>query len=72
MKLEEVKKQYDGEWIAFLIRKGKEDQEIEGDLILHDPDRRALHQKLRDKYVKDAYVTFAGPLVKPGYSVMFL
>jgi hypothetical protein len=70
--LEQVKRKYSGEWIAFLVHKEKEEiEKIEGEVIEHNLDRRELHKRLRERGVKNAYITFAGPLIKPGYSVMF-
>ena len=70
--LEQAKTKYSGEWIAFLVYEEKEEiEKIEGEVIEHHKDRRKLHERLRQRNVKNAYVTFAGPLIKPGYSVMF-
>lgn len=70
--LEEAKKKFSGEWIAFLVHEEKEELEkMEGEVIEHHRDRRELHKKLRERNVRNAYITFAGPLIKPGYSVMF-
>jgi hypothetical protein len=44
--------------------------ELLGQVIAHNPDRRELHRELREKKVDRAYVTFAGPVVKPGYAVI--
>jgi hypothetical protein len=67
----EAKKQYDGEWIAFLIQQDGRDKEPCGEILDHDTDKRELHKKLRNKKIKEAYITFAGPVVKPGYEVLF-
>jgi len=70
--LEQAKKSYSGEWIAFIVKKEKEAvDKLEGEVIEHDISRRELHRRLRERNIKKAYVTFAGPLIKPGYSVMF-
>lgn len=71
-KLKEAKKKYKGEWIAFLVKEVTKKGELLGKLIAHDKDRRHLHRILRGKKVKSAYVTFAGPILKPGYAVMFI
>jgi len=71
MKLQEAKKKYKGEWLAFLVVKEIKGKEVEGRVLVHTKDRRLLHQILRDKRVKNAYITYAGPMVKPGYAVMF-
>ncbi len=68
--LEDVKQQYAGEWLAFLVTEETPTGVLLGHLIAHNPDRRELHRELREKQVKQAYVTFAGPVVKPGYAVI--
>lgn len=70
MSLEQVKQQYAGQWLAFLVTQETPAGELLGQLIAHNPDRRELHRKLRKKKVERAYVTFAGPVVKPGYAVI--
>lgn len=70
MSLEQVKQQYAGQWLAFLVTEETPAGELLGQLIAHNPDRRELHRKLRKKKVERAYVTFAGPVVKPGYAVI--
>ncbi len=69
--LEEAKQRYAGEWLAFSITEEAPTGELFGYMIAHNSDRRELHQELRKKEVKDVYVTFAGPPVKPGYTVIF-
>ena len=70
--LEQAKKKYAGEWIAFIVKEEKDEVEkLEGEVIEHHKDRRELHKRLRERNIKNAYITFAGPLIKPGYSVMF-
>ena len=68
--LEQVKQQYAGQWLAFLVSEETPAGELLGRLIAHNPDRRELHRELRDNKVERAYVTFAGPVVKPGYAVI--
>jgi len=70
MSLEQAKQQYAGQWLAFLVIEETPAGELLGQLIAHNPDRRDLHRELREKKVKQAYVTFAGPVVKPGYAVI--
>jgi len=70
--LEQAKKKYAGEWIAFIVKEEKDEiEKLEGEVIEHHKDRRELHKRLRERNIKNAYITFAGPLIKPGYSVMF-
>ena len=68
--LDEIKRQYPSQWIAFLVSEEKPTGEIVGELIAHNSDRRDLHEELRNKKIRKAYVTFAGPVVKPGYAVI--
>jgi|GEM_PF-993741 hypothetical protein len=68
--LEQAKRQYAGQWLAFLVSEETPTGEVLGHVIAHDPDRRELHRKLREKKVERAYITFAGPVVKPGYAVI--
>lgn len=71
MNLEDLKKKYEREWIALKILKEDETGNIiECELIAHNRERAKLHKELREKDVKDAYVTFAGEL-EPEYAVMF-
>jgi hypothetical protein len=68
--LEQVKQQYAGQWLAFLVIEETPTGELLGQLLARNPDRRELHRELREKKVKQAYITFAGPVVKPGYAVI--
>lgn len=71
MNVEEVKRKYEREWLALKIM--KEDNAgniLECELIAHNREKRKLHEELREKEVKDAYITFAGE-IEPGYVVMF-
>lgn len=70
MNLEQVKQKYAGQWLAFLVSEETPDGELLGQLLAHNQDRRELHRELREKKVKRAYITFAGPVVKPGYVVI--
>ena len=68
--LEEAEREYAGQWLAFLVTEEMPTGELLGQVIAHNPDRRELHRELREKKVDRAYVTFAGPVVKPGYAVI--
>ena len=71
--LKEAKQLYPQEWIAFHVEEEGEDvDEARGQVLDHHRDRREVHRRLRERAVKDAYITFAGPLIRPGYEVMFL
>jgi len=68
--LEKAKQKYAGQWLAFLVTEETLTGELLGQVITHNYDRRELHKELREKKVDRAYVTFAGPVVKPGYAVI--
>ena len=50
---------------------GEEVDEARGQVLDHHRDRREIHRRLRERGVKEAYITFAGTLIRPGYEVMF-
>lgn len=70
MTWEEVQKQYAGEWVALNIE--REAPPNEGRVLLHHADRHEFDRLLLAQGLKDVYITFAGELVKPGYSVLFV
>jgi len=71
--LKEAKRRYPQEWVAFKVEKeGKNVDDAQGQVLDHDKDRREIHRRLREKKIKEVYLTFAGPLIRPGYEVMFL
>jgi hypothetical protein len=69
MKLEEAKTRHRGEWLAF--RALEERDNPEGEVLLHNKDRRAFDKELLERRLTDVYITFAGPVVPEGYAVMF-
>jgi hypothetical protein len=72
MKLEEAKTLYPGEWIAFRpFEESDKSNNPEGEVILHNKDRRAFDKELLERGLIDIYITFAGPPVPEGYEVMF-
>lgn len=68
--LGQAKQRYAGQWLAFLITEETPTGELLGQLLAHNPDRRELHRELRKRKVERAYITFAGPVIKPGYTVI--
>jgi hypothetical protein len=68
--LEQMKQEYAGQWLAFLVMEETPTGELLGQLVAHDSDRRELHRQLREQGIAQVYVTFAGPVVKPGYAVI--
>ena len=71
MTLKEAKEKFKNEWIAFFVKEEMEDGELVGEILDHDFDKSTLHERLRQKKMKYAYITYAGPYIKPGYEVMF-
>lgn len=74
MKLEEAKTLYSGEWIAFRPFEESEfdkSDNPEGEVVLHNKDRRTFDKELLERGLIDIYITFAGPPVPEGYEVMF-
>jgi hypothetical protein len=69
MKLEDAKKLFQGEWIAF--RTFEEGDNPEGEVILHHKDRRTFDKELLQQGLTDIYITFTGPPVPEGYAVIF-
>ncbi|MBI3248945.1 MAG: hypothetical protein HYZ50_20785 [Deltaproteobacteria bacterium] len=70
--LKEAKRRYPQEWLAFKVEKeGSSIDTMRGQVLEHDKDRREIHRRLREKKIKEVYLTFAGPLIRPGYEVMF-
>lgn len=70
MRIEEAKALYPGEWIGF--HTSEEGDNPEGEVVLHDRDRRAFDSALLQRRLTDVYITFAGPPVPEGYAAMFL
>ena len=69
MKLQDAKNRYSGEWIAF--RPSGEGQNPEGEVVIHNPERTAFDRALVEQRITGVYITFAGPLVKEGFTVIF-
>ena len=69
MKLEEAKKVFQGEWIAF--RSLEEGDNPEGEVVLHHKDRRTFDKELLQGGLTEVYITFAGPPVPEGYAAIF-
>ena len=69
MRLDEAKTRYEGEWVAF--RPFEESDNPEGEVVLHDRNRRIFDRELVKRALTDVYITFAGPPVPEGYAVMF-
>ena len=70
LSLEKAKEMYSGEWIAFIVKEKTSKGELIGEVVAHNIDRRELHRELRKRGIKHAYITFAGPVPKPGYVII--
>ena len=71
MNPEQLRKKYEREWIALkILKEDKTGNILECELIARNREKAKLHKELREKEVKDAYITFTGEL-EPGYVVMF-
>jgi len=70
MRLEEIKAMHLGEWIAF--RPSDESDNPEGELILHNKDRRTFDKQLIERGLTNVYITFTGPIIPEGYGTLFL
>ena len=60
---------YNGEWIAF--RTSNESVNPEGEVVLHNEDRRAFDKQILRQGLTNVYFTFAGPPVPKGYVGIF-
>ena len=68
MKLETAKRKFKGDWLAFQFT---DESKEEGKVLLHTKSRHRLHKKLNSgKIPKGLYITFAGPLLPKGYSIV--
>ena len=70
-RIESLKKQYTGEWLAIEVTRLSEGEPIEGRLVYHDKNRKRLWRRLDLSQHRDVYVTYAGPLIEEGYAVAF-
>ena len=71
IRLKQAKEKFKDEWIAFVVKEEEPTGNLLGEVLDHDKDKRLLHERLRKNEVKYAYITYAGPYIKPGYEVMF-
>ena len=69
-KLEQLKREYEGDWLAIsIVKKGAGGIE-EGDLVCHARDKEELWRTIRGD-PRPIYVTYAGPLIDEGFAVAF-
>ncbi|MBS4028483.1 MAG: hypothetical protein KGZ58_07580 [Ignavibacteriales bacterium] len=69
MKLEDARKQFENEWMAFRsIEKG---DNPDGEVILHNKNRREFDNEVLKKEIVNVYLTYNGPVVPEGYAIIF-
>ncbi len=68
--IEELRRQYKGEWLAIEVTREDASGPSEGRLIFHSTSREDVWSKIKGDRRK-IYVTFAGPLIEEGYAVAF-
>ena len=69
MTLQEAKSKYRGEWIAF--KEFGKRKNSEGEVLLHSKNRKKFDKELIAKRMTGVYITFSGPVVKKGYTIIF-
>jgi hypothetical protein len=69
MKLDEAKKKFEGQWIAF--RASGKETNPDGEVLLHKQNRREFDKELLQRGIKDVYLTYSGPPIPPGYAAFF-
>ena len=69
--IEQMKKRYQGEWLAIEITKYEEFEPVEGNLLHHSKERAGLWRKVKLDRERPVYITYAGPFVEEGYAVAF-
>ena len=68
MKLEEAKKLYLDEWIAF--RSNENGENPDGEVLLHNKNRRVFDKELLSRELINVYITYTGPLIPEGYAIL--
>ena len=69
MRLDEAKKLYENEWIAF--KKNENGDNPDGDVLLHNKKRKAFEKKLLELKLTNIYITFSGPVVPKDYVLIY-
>jgi len=70
-KIEKLKKEYEGEWLAIEVTKEENGVSIEGNLVMHTHDRERLWKEIPLYKNLAIYVTYAGPTLDDGYAAAF-
>ena len=69
-KIEQLKEDYEGEWLAIAVTNRATEGPTEGELLSHSTDRVHVWKTIRGD-PRHIYVTFAGPMLKEGYAAAF-
>lgn len=69
-KVEDLKKEYLGEWLAIEVTEEDESGPMGGNLILHDLDHDRVWEKIADDE-RRIYITYAGSPIEKGYAAAF-
>lgn len=74
MQIKRARQQHAGEWVAMRVtRTGAADVPLEGDVVAHAPDRRALHDMARRFRANNPeariFIFFAGDPIPKGLAV---
>jgi hypothetical protein len=69
-KIERLKKEYPGEWLAIEVEEENDSGPISGNLILHHLDHDKIWEEI-DRDERRIYVTYAGPPIEKGYAAAF-
>ncbi len=71
MKIEEIKQQYQNQWLLIKVEKtNKLNQPIEGQLIANSKNRDDIYQKMKN--VKGhTYTIYSGKIPRKGFAVAF-
>jgi len=70
LKIEKLKKEYHGEWLAIEVIEDDENGPTRGNLLLHNLDHDKIWEKIRND-PRRIYVTYAGPPIEKRYAVAF-
>jgi hypothetical protein len=69
MRLEEAKKLYENEWIAF--KKNENGENPDGEVLLHNKNRKTFDKKLLELGLTNIYITFGGSPISNDYVLIY-
>jgi hypothetical protein len=68
--IEQLKEEFEGEWLAIAVTNRRIEGPTEGDLLSHSTSRTHVWKTIRND-PRHIYVTFAGPMLKEGFVAAF-